>query len=198
MIALLPLHQGGRSGVDAVATDALDVYESLDFETIAVEPTDDTGKTFGTITEALYRPDPDAIPVPDSLRWRELPTPEREIRFIARELRTELADGSDPDDLAVVIPGTEAYSGYIEDTFETFDIPHVTTAASQLNRTFAGSVVHDLLNLAEPDPRAEDLTSLLANPLVSSHVANHGASVSTSASAGSSASTSDVRYGPIR
>jgi ATP-dependent helicase/nuclease subunit B len=166
VIALLPLHQGGRSGIDAVATDALDVYESLDFETVAVEPADDSGKTFGTITEALYRPAPDTVPVPDALRWRELPTPEREIRFVARELRTELANGRDPDDIAVVIPGIDAYSGYVEDTFETFDIPHVTTAASQLNRTFAGSVVHDLLNLAEPDPHAEDLTSLLANPLV--------------------------------
>jgi ATP-dependent helicase/nuclease subunit B len=166
VIALLPLHQGGRSGVDAVATDALEVYESLDFETVAVEPADETGRAFGTITGALYRPDPDTVPTPDALRWRELPTPEREIRFVARELRTELADGRDPDDLAVVIPGTEAYSGYVEDTFETFDVPHVTTAATQLDRTFAGSVVHDLLALAEPDPRAEDLTSLLANPLV--------------------------------
>ncbi|WP_128478924.1 PD-(D/E)XK nuclease family protein [Halorussus pelagicus] len=166
MVALLPLHQGGRSGVDAVATDALDVYESLDFETVELDPVDDAGRAFGIITDALYRPNPDAIPVPDTLRWRELPTPEREIRFVARQLRTELANGRDPDNLAVVIPGTEAYSGYVEDTFDTFNIPHVTTAASQLNRTFTGSVVHDLLNLAEPDPRAEDLTSLLANPLV--------------------------------
>ncbi|KAB7513527.1 PD-(D/E)XK nuclease family protein [Halosegnis rubeus] len=166
MIALLPLHQDGRSGVDAVAEDALDVYEALDFEAVELEPVDESGRAFGTITESLYRPDPDTVPAPDTLRWRELPTPEREIRFVARELRTELANGRDPDDLAVVVPGTEAYSGYVEDTFDTFDIPHVTTAASQLNRTFTGSVVHDLLNLAEPDPRAEDLTSLLANPLV--------------------------------
>jgi len=166
MIALLPLHQDGRSGVDAVAEDALEVYEALDFETVEIEPDDESGQTFGTITGSLYRPDPDTVPSPDALRWRELPTPEREIRFVARELRTELVNGRDPDDIAVVIPGTEAYSGYVEDTFETFDIPHVTTAASQLNRTFAGSVVHDLLNLAEPDPRAEDLTSLLVNPLV--------------------------------
>ncbi|WP_226023611.1 PD-(D/E)XK nuclease family protein [Halomicrobium salinisoli] len=166
MIALLPLHQDGRSGVDAVATDALDVYESLDFETAEFEPVDDAGRAFGTITDALYRPDPDAVSVPDALRWRELPTPEREIRFVARELRTELANGRDADDLAVVIPGTEAYSGYVEDTFDTFDIPHITTASSQLNRTFTGSVVHDLLALAEPDPRAEDLTSLLSNPLI--------------------------------
>ena len=166
MIALLPLHQDGRSGVDAVAEDALEVYEALDFETVELEPVDESGRAFGTITEALYRPDPDTVSSPDALRWRELPTPEREIRFVARELRTELANGRDPDDLAVVVPGTEAYSGYIEDTFDTFDIPYVTTAASQLNRTFTGSVVHDLLNLAEPDPRDEDLTSLLANPLV--------------------------------
>ncbi|MDJ1434606.1 PD-(D/E)XK nuclease family protein [Halostagnicola sp. A-GB9-2] len=165
-IALLPLHQDGWSGVDAVATDARDVYNSLDFETVHLEPVDEAGRTFKTITNALYRPDPEVIPTPDHLQWRELPTPEREIRFVARELRTELADGRDPDDLAVVIPGTESYSGYVEDTLDTFDIPHVTTAASQLDQTFTGSVVYDLLNLAEPDPRAEDLTSLLANPLV--------------------------------
>jgi len=166
VIALLPLHQNGRSGVDTVAEDALEVYEALDFDSVDIEPVNQSGRAFGTITESLYRPDPDTVPVPDGLRWRELPTPEREIRFVARELRTELANGRDPDDLAVVVPGTEAYSGYVEDTFDTFDIPHVTTAASQLNQTFTGSVVHDLLNLAEPDPRAEDLTSLLANPLV--------------------------------
>jgi ATP-dependent helicase/nuclease subunit B len=166
VIALLPLHQDGRSGVDTVAEDALEVYEALDFDRVDIEPVNQSGRAFGTITESLYRPDPDTVAVPDGLRWRELPTPEREIRFVARELRTELANGRDPDDLAVVVPGTEAYSGYVEDTFDTFDIPHVTTAASQLNRTFTGSVVHDLLNLAEPDPRAEDLTSLLANPLV--------------------------------
>ena len=166
MIALLPLHQDGRSGVDAVAEDALEVYEALDFETVELEPVDESGRAFGTITESLYCPDPDTVPAPDTLRWRELPTPEREIRFVARELRTELANGRDPDDLAVVVPGTDAYSGDVEDTFDMFDIPHVTTAAPQLNRTFTGSIVHDLLNLAEPDPRAEDLTSLLANPLV--------------------------------
>ncbi|THE64259.1 PD-(D/E)XK nuclease family protein [Salinadaptatus halalkaliphilus] len=165
-IALLPLHQDGRTGVDVVASDALDVYESLDFETVSLEPKDESGRAFGAVTNALYRPDPETTAVPDGLNWRELPTPEREIRFVARELRTELANGRDPDDFAVVIPGTNAYSSTVEDTFETFDIPHVTTAASQLTRTFTGSVVHDLLSLAEADPRAEDLTSLLANPLV--------------------------------
>jgi ATP-dependent helicase/nuclease subunit B len=165
-LALLPLHQGGHTGVDTVATDALDLYESLGFEIQQVDPEDTNSAAFGAITNALYRPDPDPVSVPDTLQWRELPTPEREVRFVARELCSELANGRDPDDLAVVIPGTDAYAGYVEDTFETLEIPHVTTAASQLNRTFAGSVVHDLLTLAEPDPRAEDLTSLLANPLV--------------------------------
>jgi ATP-dependent helicase/nuclease subunit B len=166
VLALLPRHQDGRSGVDAVAEDAVEVYKTQGFETVELEPVDQSGQTIGAITESLYRPDPDTVPAPNALQWRELPTPEREIRFVARELRTELASGRAPDDVAVVIPGAEAYAGYVKDTFDTFDIPHVTTAASQLNRTFTGSVVHDLLNLAEPDPRAEDLTSLLSNPLV--------------------------------
>ncbi|OYR89365.1 nuclease, partial [Halorubrum sp. E3] len=54
MIALLPLHQDGRSGVDAVAEDALEVYEVLDFETVELEPVDESGRAFGTITESLY------------------------------------------------------------------------------------------------------------------------------------------------
>jgi ATP-dependent helicase/nuclease subunit B len=181
IIALLPRHQDGRSGVDAVAADALDVYDALDFETVTVDPIDDSGQAASTITEALYRPNPDPVPVPDGLRWRELPTPEREIRFVARELRTALANGRDPDDLAVVIPSTEAYAGYVADTFATFDIPHVTTAASQLNQTFTGSVIHDLLNLAEPDPRAEDLTSLLSNPLINVVDADQASAVTAAA-----------------
>ena len=164
-IALLPLHQDGHSGVDRVATDALAVYESLNFDTQTIEPTT-CRSNFPAITNALYRPDPDPVSVPDTLQWRELPTPEREIRYVARDLKTELANGRDPTDLAVVIPGTEAYSEYVEDTFETFESPFVTTAGTKLNRTYAGSVIHDLLNLAEPDPRAEDCTSLLANPFV--------------------------------
>lgn len=164
-IAILPLHQGGHTGVDAVTTDELEVYESLGFEREEIEPEPGPHARLGGVTDALYRPNPGDIPVPDALQWRELPTPEREIRFVARELRIELAEGRDPDDLAVVVPGTEAYAGYVEDTFDTFDIPHVTTAVSRLDRTFTGSIGRDLLALAEPDPRAEDLTSLLANPL---------------------------------
>lgn len=164
-IAILPLHQGGHTGVDAVTTDALEVYESLGFEREEIEPDSGPHAKIAAVTDALYRPNPGDLRVPDALQWRELPTPEREIRFVARELRIELAEGRDPDDLAVVVPGTEAYAGYVEDTFDTFDIPHVTTAVSRLDRTFTGSIVRDLLALAEPDPRAEDLTSLLANPL---------------------------------
>lgn len=166
-VAILPLHQSGGGDVDAAATDALEVYDRLGFEREVVEPPTDAA-ALSTVTNAMYRPEPGEVPDPgpERLRWRELPTPEREVRFVARELRTELADGRDPDELAVVVPGLETYAGHVDDVFETFEIPHMTTAASSLDRTYIGSAVHDLLALAEPDPRAEDLTALLANPLV--------------------------------
>lgn len=162
-IALLPLQQSGTGGVDAVARDALESYEALGFERERIA---ETATPLTAVTDRLYRPDPDPLETPAELRWRELPTPEREVRFVARELRSELAAGRDPDDLAVVVPGIEAYAGYVEDAFETFDVPYTLTAATQLNRTYTGSAVHDLLALAERDPRADDLASLLANPLV--------------------------------
>lgn len=165
-IAVLPFHQHGDCGVDAATADGLAVYETLGFDRETIEPQQGAATEIADLTNALYRHDPGAVSIPDTLRWREVPTPEREVRFVARELRTELAAGRDPDDLAVVIPGIDSYAGYIEDIFDTYSIPHVTTAALQLDETFAGSAIHDLLELAEPDPYAEDLTSLLANPLV--------------------------------
>lgn len=180
-IGILPLHQADQTGVDAVASDALTVYEAMGFERKDIPSSDGPTATHAEITSKLYQPNPDEITVPDTLQWRELPTPEREVRFVGRELRTELANGRDPDDLAVVIPGIEAYNGYVEDVFDTFEIPYVTTAASQLDRTFTGSVVHDLLSLAEPEPRAEDLTSLLANPLVDLVDASQADSVTAAA-----------------
>ncbi|MDR9381891.1 MAG: PD-(D/E)XK nuclease family protein, partial [Natronomonas sp.] len=155
-------------------TDALDAYEQLGFER---ERIDGSATSLTDVTNAMYRPDPEAVHCPDRVRWRELPTPEREIRFVARELRTELADGCDPDEIAVVIPGMDAYAGYVEDAFDTFEIPYTITAASQLDRTLTGSVVHDLLALAEPDPRAENLTSLLASPLTDLLPTEHAADV---------------------
>jgi ATP-dependent helicase/nuclease subunit B len=161
-IAILPLHQAGTGGVDNIATDALELYRTLGFERHETEPTTD----LTAITSALYQPDPDPVPNTEALQWRELPTPEREVRYVARELRNELTTGRDTDDLAIIVPGLRSYAEYISDTFETFEIPYVTTATAQLDRTYTGNVVHDLLALAEPNPRAEDLTSLLANPLV--------------------------------
>ncbi|UPM45328.1 PD-(D/E)XK nuclease family protein [Halocatena salina] len=165
-IAILPLHQHGDGGVDAVTHDGLAVYETLGFNREVIEPQQETARAIAAVTNALYRHDLETVSHPSTLYWRELPTPEREIRFVARELRMELAAGRNPDDLAVVIPGTESYAGYVEDIFDIYEIPHVTTAATQLDETFVGSVVHDLLKLAEADPYAENLTSLLANSLV--------------------------------
>ena len=166
VIALLARHHDGQTGVDAVASDAFEVYESLDFETERIAPTTQPATQFAAITEALYQSTPTQVPVPESLDWQELPTPERELRFVAREIRTELANGRDPDEIAVVVPDLEAYAGSVVDTFETFKIPYSSTAATQLSETFIGGLLHNLLALAEPTPRAAELTELLSNPLV--------------------------------
>jgi ATP-dependent helicase/nuclease subunit B len=164
-VALLPLHADGSDGVDAATADALSIYDEVGFDRKPVDADYGTPE-LQEVTAALYRSSPVDAPPTDSLSWRELPTPEREVRFVARELKQALADGRSPDELAVVFPGIEAYREYIVDTFDAVDVPYAMATPRPLDRTMVGQVVTDLLALADEQPRANTLTTLLSNPLV--------------------------------
>ena len=164
-VALLPVHAGGNDGVDTALTDALSVYDEVGFTRKAVDPHEGTPELQQTAA-ALYRSPPVDAPPTEALSWRELPTPEREVRFVAREMKQALADGRSPDDVAVVFPRIEGYQEYVADTFDAFDVPYAMTTPRPLNRTMVGQAVTDVLTLADEQPRAESLTTLLSNPLV--------------------------------
>jgi len=166
--AIVPTFSPSRSaGVDA-ATDSLRecLADAADF---AVEPVDPRhgSPELQRVARSLYRDDPDiSTAVPDALRWRELPIPEREVRYVAREVRTALAGGTDEADIGVVVPGIEAYEDYFADVFDAFGLPYDLDPAGRLTDTFVGSAVAGLVALADDRPRASDLTELLTNPVV--------------------------------
>jgi ATP-dependent helicase/nuclease subunit B len=164
-LALLPLHAGGDDGVDTAITEALSVYGEAGFTRKMIDPHEGTPELQQTAA-ALYRSPPVDAPATDSVSWRELPTPEREVRFVAREMKQALADGRSPDDLAVVFPRIEGYQEYVADTFDAFDVPYAMATPRPLDQTMVGQAVKDVLTLADEEPRAETLTTLLSNPLV--------------------------------
>ncbi len=165
--AILPTFTESRTdGVDAAVNGVRDLYDRLDFEWELI-PSQDEFEPLQQLTTSRYRDEaPATKQVPEDLEWRELPTPEREVRYIARDIRESLAVGTDPDSIGVIVPGLQGYEGYLEDTFETYGLEYSIDTGQALVDTHVGSAVDNLLALAEAQPRADALTELVTNPVV--------------------------------
>ncbi|MDL0130398.1 PD-(D/E)XK nuclease family protein [Halobacterium salinarum] len=166
-IATLPtFSESGTEGVDAATEGARELFDELGFDREPIQDADDLSPLQGVPTTLYQSESPTTRTVPDALEWRELPTPEREIRYVARDIRTALASGTDPTNIGVVIPGLHAYDDYIEDTFDTYDVEYSIDTGTELLDTHVGSAVENLLTLSESNPRADALTELVTNPAV--------------------------------
>ena len=152
----------GDGGVDAATGDLRELFASFAVERVDPEH---GSPSLQAAAASLYRDEETAEP-PADLHWRELPTPEREVRYVAREIRTDLSDGTDPEAIGVVVPGHDAYEAYLADVFDTFDLPYAAGGERPLTDTFVGRVLASLVALADERPRASDLTELVTNPAV--------------------------------
>ena len=163
--AIVPTFSPTNSeGVDAATESLRDLFEG---STVNQVDPGHGSPPLQHVAQSLYRNEPDTpTTVPAALQWRELPNPEREVRYVAREIRTALTNGTDESDIGVVVPGLDTYEDYLADVFNTFDIPYVVEPDGSLTDTFVGSALAQLVALADDHPRASELTELLTNPVV--------------------------------
>ena len=158
-------------GTDAVLSATLAAYESLDLEFEYVpsddEPPDgeppmsDVGGRMFSIA-ATGEP----VDAADLISWHEAPTPDREVRHLARRLRNQLATTEiEPEDVLVFAPGLLSYRERIDDIFVEYEIPYVAPVSILLERTYAGRAMLDAAALCT-DPDAEHLARLATNPTV--------------------------------
>ena len=160
-----------RDGPEPIATDAalsatLAAYEPLDLELEYVPPDDDVSTR--TVASRLYTiaATEDPIDATDRLSWHEAPTPDREVRHLARGLRERLATTeTDPGDVLVFAPGGLSYRERIDDIFAEYELPHVASVSILLERTYAGRAMLDGVGLCG-DPDADQLARLATNPVV--------------------------------
>jgi ATP-dependent helicase/nuclease subunit B len=153
------------AGVGSVLEETLERFRSLGFDEEHLA--DQEPPPLCEIATQLYdRVDGSETPPPE-LSWYEAPTPDREVRHLARRLRDRLAteEGCSPDDLLVLAPGLLSYRDGIADVFEAYGIDHAYRVSILLERTYAGRAVLDAIELCE-QPRADGLAQLAANPLV--------------------------------
>jgi ATP-dependent helicase/nuclease subunit B len=168
VITVLPLINDpfADAGADAVATDVAEFYHDLADETHHVTPDEPT--SLADTASQLYTPTDATHDHPeDTLRWVKAPTPDREVRQVARSLRERLAsEDIDPDDMLVVVPGLISYREHVEDVFPAHGIEAVTFANKLLYQTYAGDAMLDLVAACDDDPGAELLACLATNPTV--------------------------------
>jgi ATP-dependent helicase/nuclease subunit B len=154
-------------GANQITADAMETYQAIAGPPTAVNP--DSPSSLIDAAGKLYTPTPgvdeDTAP-PDQLQWYSAPTPDREVRQVARRVRKQLADGADPNDILVVIPGLISYQEQVADVFEAAGIQSVGFANKLLYQTYAGRAMLDLAELCVDDPRTDTVARLATNPLV--------------------------------
>lgn len=165
------------SGVDRTLDRPLAVYDGLGFDRERVDgpPTD---SPTAALAASLYRhpteapgpvdePTPTgATPVAEGVDYCEPEDTRSELRYIARDVRERLADGTDADRIGVVLPSSSAYGGRLDELFEQYDVPHHRTTDYQLTETHHGELVAGLCDLAAEPRTAETVLGVVTNPLV--------------------------------
>jgi len=170
-----------EDGANAVTADAFDFYRSLvedpDEYIQQIEP--ETDGSLADIAGKLYTPKTGAGDTPETLRWLEAPTPEREARQVARSIKHRVAtdDEVEQGNVLVVVPGLISYREEIEDTFRAHGLTPVSVVNKLLYQTYTGRAMIDLVSLCrDEDVTPSLLASLGTNPLVDLEV--DGAAVS--------------------
>jgi len=154
-------------GANQITADAMETYLDIAGPPTTIVP--DSSNAFVDVAGELYTPTPgvdEDTNSLDQLHWYSAPTPDREVRQVARRIRKQLADGTDPDDILVVIPGLISYREQVADVFEAAGIQSVGFANKLLYQTYAGRAMLDLVDLCVDDPRTDTVARLATNPLV--------------------------------
>ncbi|MFB6185304.1 MAG: hypothetical protein ABEI86_00350, partial [Halobacteriaceae archaeon] len=174
-VALLPMQTDTDdvAGVDVGVENALETYLDLDFTREFHDSSESASATARrSITRNLYRhpnqaPDTDDIETgPLQLSIRKPETVPDEIRDVARNIRTELAGDTTPENIGVVLTSPTQYADQVRELFESYELPFRLETETPLPETALGDVVQTVCQLAQ-EPRTVDLLlHLLTNPLV--------------------------------
>ncbi|WP_435075270.1 PD-(D/E)XK nuclease family protein [Halorubrum sp. HHNYT27] len=174
-VALLPSQYVSEepAGVDAGARPAAETFEALGFTPTPV-PTDarPTIANRRRVTQNLYRHPDESPAVGDidpsalALTITDAETLPEEVRATARAIRQQLAAGTDPATIGVVLTSPTEYSDTVREVFDTYEIPFALQTERPLAETAIGNAIEAVCQLATESRSVETLLDLLTNPLV--------------------------------
>lgn len=103
---------------------------------------------------------------PAGLDRRVYETPAAEVRGVARDIRSALADGQDPETIGVFLTDPSTHLESLVDACAAYDVPVAWEIERPLSETSTGQLVADLCTLARGGATTATITSLVTNPLV--------------------------------
>jgi ATP-dependent helicase/nuclease subunit B len=134
----------------------------FEFETIAPA----TEQPLHDVASKMYTPQASPEQSYPELAWNRAPTPDREVRHVARQIRHDLATRAyTPDDILVLVPGLLSYREHIADVFSAYGIDRAMNLGVFLEHTYAGRAILDTLSLCD-NPTATVVTEIATNPVV--------------------------------
>jgi len=174
-VALLPMQVDSDSptGIDRGAERVIEVYQNLGFTRKFHDHADSVStESRNRILQSLYRhPDqsPDCIDIDVSelsVTVVEPGTVPEEIRHIARDIRTRLASGRQPENIGVVLTNPAQYADHVREVFEAYELPFSLHTDLPLLETAIGELVQTICQLAQEPRTLDSLLDILTNPLV--------------------------------
>lgn len=165
------------------AEEAVAIYRSLADECVRVsseaeEARNELATAAGRIFTQTPSVDKDATP-PSGLHWHTAPTPIREVRQVARQVRRQLAEGVTPDDVLVVVPELLSYRDQLADAFAEVGVDAVDLSRRPAQQTRVGRAALTLAECCLSTPTQRDIATLASNPAVT--LGDHAGAVDTEA-----------------
>jgi superfamily I DNA/RNA helicase len=112
----------------------------------------------------LFEPDSGRMEPDDSLRLLEGAGERGEAELIGRKIARLLADGADPDEIAIAVRSPDRQAPQIARTLARMGIPLAPEASLPLARTATGAALGELLAIAGDEGSAASVVSYLRRP----------------------------------
>ncbi|HET6830335.1 MAG TPA: PD-(D/E)XK nuclease family protein [Solirubrobacterales bacterium] len=124
----------------------------------------DRPATLAHLERSLFEPGADGVPADGSLRLLEGAGERGEAELIGRRIARLLADGADPDSIAIAVRSPDRQAPAIAKTLARLGIPLAPEAGVPLAMTATGSTLLELLAIVGGDAAASTVVSLLRRP----------------------------------
>jgi ATP-dependent helicase/nuclease subunit B len=154
-------------GIDRHLARTRAAYDLLQYTPEYVPPTNQTALQTAVSRMYTHAAGNEPSVETDAVSWHIAPTPDREVRHLARRLRDQLADpaGPLPEGILILAPGLLTYRDQISDIFAEYGIEYTTSLSILLEQTYAGKAIQDAIALCIEDS-SEPLSRLATNPVV--------------------------------